>query len=453
MVAVCGKSCMNELTILCKVVDNFGDAGVVLRLARAMCALEPSLCLRIITDNRKLFCMLQGDDLSASMGLSAGGCISASADNITRHSRVRFFDWDDSDGKCVREFSENLPNVILECFACGRPDWLEKLLFDDGSASGSYSASAGQSASDCVCANGRASTSTRLTHIVNVEFLTAEDYADEFHLIKSGTRSPHVKKSIFMPGFTQKTGGLILDGIFSEAEKSKVLPKNILHLRNNDKSSDIFNILVFTYDRKIVSLVFALSHFKNLNVHVARGVGFAPFIDAWENSGKPFAVSELPFLPQTKWDEFLATCDFLFVRGEDSVSRACLSGVPFVWQAYVQEDDYHLVKVNALLERMKPHFSEEDFTLVSAVWRAFNVSADTPASDAACASETTSSCEHSESDSKSLAHSESDLIFAMLIKASTLENSLVKGFESFAKSLYENGDAAKHLLAYIQTFH
>lgn len=397
---------MNELTILCKVVDNFGDAGVVLRLARAMCALEPSLCLRIITDNRKLFDMLQGDDLSA------GGCISASADNITCNRRVSFFDWNDSDGKCKREFSENPPNVILECFACGRPDWLEKLLFDDGAASGSYSASAGQSAS------------TRITHIVNVEFLTAENYADEFHLMKSGTRSPLVKKSIFMPGFTQKTGGLILDGIFSEAEKSKVLPKNILHLRNNDKSSDFFNILVFTYDRKIVPLVFALSHFKNLNVHVARGVGFVPFIDAWENSGKPFAVSELPFLPQTKWDEFLATCDFLFVRGEDSVSRACISGVPFVWQAYVQEDDYHLVKVNALLERMKPHFSEEDFTLVSSVWRAFNVS-----------------CEQTES----------DLIFAMLRKASTLENSLVKGFESFAKSLYENGDAAKHLLSYVHT--
>lgn len=397
---------MTELTILCKVVDNFGDAGVVLRLARAMCALEPSLCLRIITDNRKLFDMLQGES----------SC----------NRRFRFFDWNDSDGNCVREFSKNPPDVILECFACGRPDWLEQFLFDDGAVK------------------------VRTTHIVNVEFLTAENYADEFHLMKSGTRSQHVKKSIFMPGFTTKTGGLILDGIFAEAEKSKVLPKNNLQLRKqvsqnifreNEESSRIFNILVFTYDRKIVPLVSALSYFKNLNVHVARGVGFVPFIDAWKNAGEPFAVSELQFLPQTEWDEMLCCCDFLFVRGEDSVSRACLSGVPFVWQAYVQEDDYHLVKVNALLERMKPHFSEEDFKLVSNVWCAFNVSADTPASDAACASETTSSCERTES----------DLIFAVLRKAITSENSLVKGFESFAKSLYENGDAAKYLLSYVHT--
>ena len=51
-----------DITILCKVVDNFGDIGTVYRLARALnevCGNKknnfPALHLRIITDNLNAF--------------------------------------------------------------------------------------------------------------------------------------------------------------------------------------------------------------------------------------------------------------------------------------------------------------------------------------------------------------------------------------------------------------
>ena len=44
-----------DVTILCKVVDNFGDIGVVYRLARALTDLYPDISIRIIVDNLKSF--------------------------------------------------------------------------------------------------------------------------------------------------------------------------------------------------------------------------------------------------------------------------------------------------------------------------------------------------------------------------------------------------------------
>ena len=62
----------------------------------------------------------------------------------------------------------------------------------------------------------------------------------------------------------------------------------------------------------------------------------------------------------------------LFIRGEDSLSRACLCGVPFIWNAYPQSDNYQLVKVQALLDRMRPHFPPELFEKTEACWLTYN---------------------------------------------------------------------------------
>ena len=60
---------------------------------------------------------------------------------------------------------------------------------------------------------------------------------------------------------------------------------------------------------------------------------------------------ELPYLTQADYDRLLWSCDLNFVRGEDSFVRAQWAGKPFVWQAYPQNDDVHLGKVDAFLAR------------------------------------------------------------------------------------------------------
>ena len=66
----------------------------------------------------------------------------------------------------------------------------------------------------------------------------------------------------------------------------------------------------------------------------------------------------MPFLPQTLYDQLLCITDFNFVRGEDSFVRAILSGKPFIWNAYLQENIYHRVKVEAFLEVFRNYFDD-----------------------------------------------------------------------------------------------
>lgn len=400
-----------DITILCKVVDNFGDIGFVLRLAREIIALcgerlplastatavsatpssgespatPPVLPnIRIVSDNLKSFSLLEPKINPTLDVQNVNGC--------------KIFNWN-ADAACLSEFRKNPPQIILECFQCGRPDWLENLLFTE--------------------------KVPNIVNIIMIDYLTAEDYAETFHKLKSLTRSARVQKVNFMPGFTPKTGGLIFNSQESEFSEKK--------------SSNNFNAIMFGYPRDYSPILRSLEKFaktlkkdgKKLNILLAQGAGFKSFKKAYAcksdfyaqnavSSSNNISLTELPFLPQTEWDNMLFKSDILFIRGEDSLSRACLSGIPFLWHAYPQTEEYQLVKVNALLEQMKPYFSAEDFCTLQKCWQLYNTT---------------------EVNGTDLENA----LDAFLQKY----NSLCKGFKSFSKSLFENGNFAEHLLEFI----
>ena len=330
-----------DLTILCKVVDNFGDIGFVYRLAKNLCKVNPSYQIRIITNDLKTFKMLAPE-------LGNG------------RANIALFDSNDAD-TCRAEFCQRPPRVILECFQCGRPDWLEEILFDDSKI---------ESKPKTLAANGLQGQEAR-AYIINIDYLTAEDYAEDFHKLKSGTRSALVKKINFMPGFTAKTGGLILDVPPATDSKTKTAGPQVL---------------MFSYPKDFAPIIRAISRWnKDAQINLAQGAGKESFLSA-KNAGD-LKINQMPFLSQEEWDKNLYTQDILFVRGEDSLSRACLASKPFVWQAYLQDDNYQLVKVQALLERMRPHFAADDFCAVENFWHLYNGAPgcqDPSAMEAAC---------------------------------------------------------------------
>lgn len=359
-----------DLTILCKVVDNFGDIGFVYRLAKNLVQLNPQREIRIAVDNLAAFNKIESrvdpalaeqvlevacaDSLQAQEGADKAGnegkpktaAETKSVGKPKNGGRLRIFDATNA-AVCAREWTKKPARVILECFQCGRPDWLEALLFDGV---------------------------TRAL-IINIDYLTAEDYAEEFHRLKSGTRSPLVRKVNFMPGFTAKTGGLILDAAAETASKPKSAPATENGFITKTAGPQI---LMFSYPKDFAPIIRAILRWnKAAQVNLAQGAGKESFLAANENclqgqkAGGLF-VRELPFLSQEEWDKNLYAQDILFVRGEDSLSRACLSGKPFVWQAYLQDDNYQLVKVRALLERMRPHFDADDFAALENFWLLYN---------------------------------------------------------------------------------
>ncbi len=371
-----------RILILCKVVDNFGDIGVVYRLARAMSE--------------------QGQDLDITIAVSDLASFKAMAPQVDVAKDEQTFcgwniiQWDVSD-KIAKTFEENPPQIILECFQCGRPDWLENILF--------------------------AEKFTKTVQIINIDYLTAEEYADDFHLLKSGTRKTCIKKINFMPGFTEKTGSLILDNDFMESlSKAKL-----------EAPSDDFKVLVFSYEQDFSAIVQALKEFqaeqKNKNADfsvkafVAPGRSSEPFLNAWQAESCPFQIERLDFLKQQEWDSLLCKMDFIFIRGEDSLSRACLAGIPFIWRAYPQDEDYHLVKLNALLARMEAYLSKEDFSNLSAAWNWYN------------------------GDQNIQLASGKNALKAIL--TATKECNLRDAFRGFSQNLIQNGNLAAHLLEYI----
>lgn len=374
-----------NIMILCKVVDNFGDIGVVYRLAKALSDLDSSLNLTIVCSNLESF---------ASMAKKI------EPDKKTqffdyKNTRWQILDWNQSEDFT---FSSNPFPIILECFQCGRPDWLEKILFDKNAK--------------------------EIFHIFNIEYLTAEEYADDFHLLKCYTRSPNVKKMFFMPGFTKKTAGLLIDSQFLKTLKeSKTLPKN----------KNEFCVTIFSYEREFIQIFNSLNRIQEtqrqknpdfcIKVLAAAGKSLPFAKKAWEQTEKKLNFVQLPFLTQEEWDKLLCTSDFNFVRGEESLARACLSGKPFFWHAYVQDENYQLVKVNALLEKMLPFVFDKNLkNELSSLWNEYN----------------TPDAELNESK-----------LYDFLQKSA--QGELTAFFENFSENLFQNGNLAKKLLNFLET--
>lgn len=364
-----------EITVLCKVVDNFGDIGVCWRLARKLKRIAPSNEINLIVDDLDSFSKICGT-VNPAVSLQV-------IDDIKIYGSK-------SDEFCYKEFSgeKNVRlQVILECFQCGRPDWLEKILFDD-----------------------------ELNHtvqIIMIDYLSAEDYAESFHKLQSLTRRGKVKKVNFMPGFTSKTGGLTIDENWNS-----LLPRN---------SSG--PVLFFSYGRNWQPVIKGIERGMKAvcgsnKIMVAQGIGKASFIKSWKKTDcHTMELTELDYLNQNDWDEMMKNCSFLFIRGEESLSRACLSGIPFVWHAYPQSDEYQLVKVNALLGRMESFFTKSQFELIKKVWLIFN----SPES------------EYSDEQTE-------QAVFELV----SAQNELEEGFGKFAANLRKNGDLAANLMTFIE---
>lgn len=391
-----------EITVLCKVVDNFGDIGVVFRLCRALSELKKNLEIRLVVSNLDSFAKI-------SKGID-------STKTFQEFRGWKVFDWNDN-ALCKKEFSKNPPEFILECFQCGRPEWLEELLF---------------------------SPQFNLNvQIVNVEYLTAESWADDFHLLKSGTRSAKIKKINFMPGFTKKTGGLILDKNFMCCLSEKKFALNLVK-QNLDKKilsedfSDSFKILIFSYPKNFDFLASAIKEFsflKKIIVFVASGAG----ADSAKISLKKFKVDFvcLPFMQQEVWDAFLSLMDFSFVRGEDSFSRCCLLGNPFIWNIYPQEEEFHIVKLNAFLQKIKIPQIEKFSFLYNRNFKA------------SCCPESLEILEEKKLPSE-LEKINSEMKTEILSLLKNYE-SLKPEFKKFSNEILKNGNLAENLLNFLET--
>jgi len=190
---------------------------------------------------------------------------------------------------------------------------------------------------------------------LNLEYLSAESYAERNHALPSPVMSGPGKgliKHFYYPGFTQGTGGLLRE------------PDLIARQAGFDRTAWLRARRLAFHGERLVSLFCyepaALGELLNqlasgpqpTRLLVTAGRATAA-VQACAAAMSPLAglqISYLPSLDQIEFDHLLWTCDLNFVRGEDSLVRALWANKPLVWQIYPQSDDAHHRKLDAFLD-------------------------------------------------------------------------------------------------------
>ncbi len=291
-----------DIDIFCDVVDNFGDAGVTYRLAKNLAEILPEVRIRLFTNGMNAFASLSPDIKGFEL-----------------------LSYDVLNGIFLRE---NPPaELIIEAFACHIPELYYQTALNR----------------ECL--------------IINLDHLSAEKWIEGVHLKESLTGAK-AKKYFFMPGFNENSGGLILGRELTQL-KAADLRKEFCARFGLDGDGLIATI--FTYEHDFSNFMRDLTSSGKKTELIVFGEksqkSFEPFL-TMRNDKIKIVFSD--FITQEGYDGLLKASDFNFVRGEDSWARACLSGKPFIWHSYHQEDNYQLVKVKAFNQLMKNYFTDDD---------------------------------------------------------------------------------------------
>jgi len=330
-----------RIDVFCRVVDNFGDAGVTWRLARQLAAEHDADVVLHIDVPQALA------HIAPEAGLGAAG---------PKTVDVRALRDD--------EAAPPLPQVVIEGFGCGLPEpYLTAM-----------------------------AASRHPPVWINLEYLSAEPWIETVH----GLPSPHPRlplvRHFFFPGFTRATGGLLRErGLLPARARARgagdasaiVSALRTAAATARGDGERLTTVSLFCYaNRALPGLLDAwVEGDAPVLCIVPAGVA-APSFDAWLAGAVPHAgqtythgaltLATIPFVSQADYDHLLWACDFDFVRGEDSFVRAQWGARPFVWHIYQQADDAHRVKLEAFLDRYLADAPAALAAPIRAFWRAWN---------------------------------------------------------------------------------
>ena len=293
--------------LFCKVIDNHGDVGVCWRVAAELGTRGESVRLWI-------------DDTSALRWMAPEGA-----------RGVEVIPWTDP-----------LPDaepgdVVVEAFGCDPP--------------AAFVARMARRAGPPVW--------------VNLEYLSAESYVERSHGLPSPVMhgpGAGLTKYFFYPGFTARTGGLLREqdlagrraGFDAQAWR-----------RTHGIPAQAQALSLFCYEPPVLAQLLEQLARGPQPTHLLVTAGRAA--EAVRSLGAgDHGLLHLHFLPlmsQRAYDELLWACDLNFVRGEDSVVRGLLAGVPCVWHIYPQGDGAHVPKLQAFLDWLRPQDDLREFFL------------------------------------------------------------------------------------------
>ncbi len=323
--------------VFCRVVDNFGDAGVAFRLSRGL-AREHGKRVRLWLDDFTVLAKLR-PELDAD-----------AAARVVDGVEVRRWPPEGSDWP-----AEGIADVVVETFGCETPaPYVEAM-----------------------------AAARPMPRWINLEYLSAEEWVDRSHALPSPhPRFAPLTRHFFFPGFTGRTGGLL-------RERGLLVRREAFQADRDTQAAfwrsvgveppppDALALSLFGYaGAPFAALLDALARHPGPVWVVAPEGAASTALGDWQ-AGPPAMKGDvrafrIAFLPQDLYDELLWACDVNFVRGEDSFVRAQWAARPFVWQPYPQDDGAHRVKLGAFLARYTAGMDRAHAAAVTGMWEAWN---------------------------------------------------------------------------------
>ncbi len=326
--------------IFCRVVDNYGDAGVAWRLARIL-ASEHALDVTLWID-----------------ALAPLARIAPDVDAVRAVQRV--------DGVTVRNWVDRMPvaapaDVVVEMFAAGLPERYVEAM-------------AGQA---------------HPPRWIRLEHLALEPGFDTHHRLPSPHPRLPLARAFWFPGFSARTGGLLREReLFAERDAFVANPHDIgafcSSLGVPARRPNELRISMFCYPHAPLDALVAAwrTRASPTTCIVPHGVardalariGIQPPADSSTTTFDldQATIVSVPFVAQPAYDRLLWSCDVNFVRGEDSFVRAQWAAKPFVWNAYPQADDAHAAKIAAFVDRYTAALDAHEADAVRAMFSAWN---------------------------------------------------------------------------------
>ncbi|WP_349290654.1 elongation factor P maturation arginine rhamnosyltransferase EarP [Crenobacter caeni] len=326
--------------LFCNVIDNFGDIGVAWRLARQLDQ-EKGWRMRLWVDDLKSFARIQP-------GIDA---------NAARQTigRVEVVHW--VPGVAA---PDAIADVVIEAFGCALPHNYQQAMAERQVA----------------------------PVWINLEYLSAESWVEGCHALPSPHPRLPLTKHFFFPGFGEKTGGVICEeGLTRQRERWQADTASQAawwQARGINPRQDAERwVSLFCYENAAVTPW--LQHLAESDTRwrvlvpasrvladVARALGQEKLAAGDSVNLGNLQVDVLPFTDQAGFDRLLWSCDVNIVRGEDSFMRAQWAARPFLWHIYPQDEDAHMVKLDAFLARFTATLDGATRDALVAAQHAFN---------------------------------------------------------------------------------
>jgi uncharacterized repeat protein (TIGR03837 family) len=211
-----------------------------------------------------------------------------------------------------------------------------------------------------------AQTNVRWIHL---EYFSCEPWVPNFHLQSSPHPQFNIAKTIWIPSLLSGGGGIIRERTL------KILPQ-ATHPKFAKTSLKLF---FFTYPQTHLKSWLENLLDSSCTIDLAAQTHYQSLLSSTHHA----KLQQSEFVPQAAFDQHLQHYDLVWVRGEDSVLRALLNGIPFVWHIYPQEDDAHWKKLRAFFDTITTYFNSDAKQALWQLWQTWNAHQTPPKNTAA----------------------------------------------------------------------